>query len=485
MDESLSNINTIITLKYLQEQPENQYFERKGIGEKETKPSKIAEEIIGMLNADGGIVAFGVSNSGEIQDLTSLGEDLDKYRTLTFDYIHPSCTIQLEEITVDYKLVFLYHVEQDIEQVYCRKDNEKIFLRVQDTNRELNRDQVSKLEYDKGKRQYEEEIITDFDVEDLDLPLLEEYRQKLNYNGSVMDLLVKRHLARFKDGIFQIRISAILLFSKDPEKYIPSASIRYVRYKGNEALTGVSHNVVKDERFENNIPRLIVRLKEFLNATMNDYYFLDMRSGRFRKVPEYPEEAWLEGVVNALCHRSYNVHGNAIYLKHFDNRLEFVNSGPLPAQVTIENIKTERFARNPRIARVLEEMGYVRQLNEGVSRIYESMEKSMLSVPEYKVENGNVHLVLRNKISNHNKTIHDQVLQKIENQWPEFNDTQKKIVEHLFFRHHGTLKDFVGAIGINEKTIRQYLNEFVQNEILERHSKKIRDIDAVYAFKKL
>jgi ATP-dependent DNA helicase RecG len=77
------------------------------------------------------------------------------------------------------------------------------------------------------------------------------------------------------------------------------------------------------------------------------------------------------------------------------------------------------------------------------------------------------------------------VLQKIENQWPEFNDTQKKIVEHLFFHHHGTLKDFVSAIGINEKTIRQYLNEFVQHEILERHSKKIRDIDAVYAFKKL
>jgi len=317
------------------------------------------------------------------------------------------------------------------------------------------------------------------------LSLLEEYKQKLNYHGSVMDLLVKRHLARLKDGIFQIKISAILLFSKDPEKYIPSASVRYIRYQGNEALTGVNHNVIKDERFENNIPRLILRLKDFLNATINDYYFLDMQSGRFRKVPEYPEEAWLEGLVNALCHRSYNVQGNAIYLRHFDNRIEFFNSGPLPAQVTIENIKTERFARNPRIARVLEEMGFVRQLNEGVSRIYESMEKSMLSVPEYKEENGNVHLVLRNKISNHTKTIPDQVLQNIENQWIGFNDTQKKIIEYLFLNHQGTLKEFVSSIGINEKTIRQYLTEFVRNELLERHSNKLRDIEAVYTLKKL
>jgi ATP-dependent DNA helicase RecG len=226
MPESISLINSIITKHYLQTQPENQYFERKGLGERATKPSKLAEEIIGMLNADGGILAFGVSNDGEIQNLDTLDADLEKYRTLVFDYIHPSCTVWLEEITVDGKLVFLYHVEQDIEQIYCFKDNEKIYLRVQDSNRELNRDQVSKLEYDTGKRQYEEEIILDFDIQDLDLPLLEEYRQQLNFHGSVMDLMVKRHLARLKEGIFQIRISAILLFSKDPEKYIPSASVR-------------------------------------------------------------------------------------------------------------------------------------------------------------------------------------------------------------------------------------------------------------------
>ena len=468
----------------MQEQKENQYFERKGLGEKETKPTKIAEELIGMLNADGGVLAFGVTDNGVIQDLKIIGNDLNKYRSLVFDYIHPACTIELEEVEIDNKLIFLYHVEQDVERIFCRRDNENVFLRMLDTNRELNRDQIKKLEYDKGIRRFEEEIANDLDILDLDQQLLNEYKTKLNYKGEALDLLVKRHLAKLKNGIYYLKNAAILLFAKDPEKYISSASVRYVRYEGTEALTGVNLNVVKDERFETNIPNLIDELKAFLKASFKDYYFLDIEIGKFRKVPEYPEDAWLEGIVNSLCHRSYNVQGNSIYIKHFDNRLEISNSGPLPAQVTIENIKTERFARNPRVARVLEDMGYVRQLNEGVSRIYESMEKSMLSVPEYKEANGNVYLTLRNKISGHSKTINDFVIEEIEKRWATFNETQRKILSCLFFNHQATLANFIEYTGVNEKSIRLYLNEFIEQNFLEKISAKQRDINAFYVLKK-
>ena len=85
MTEPLSKINGIITKNYLETQPENQYFERKGLGEKDIKPTKMAEELVGMLNADGGVLAFGVADNGEIQDLNSLAERLDDYRKLVFD----------------------------------------------------------------------------------------------------------------------------------------------------------------------------------------------------------------------------------------------------------------------------------------------------------------------------------------------------------------------------------------------------------------
>ncbi len=484
MSKSVSNINTLVTKEYLQTQIENQYFERKGLGDKDIKPTKIAEELIGMLNADGGILVFGVSDKGEIEDLKILGDKLKSYRTLIFDFIQPACNVEIEDIEIDGQLLLLFHVEQELERIYCRKDNENVFLRVQDTNRLLDRDRIKKLEYDKSIRRFEEETIKDFDSGDLDNELLEEYKTRLNFKGDVLDLLVKRHLAVKKEEMFIFKNSSVLLFAKDPEKYIPSASVRYIRYEGTEPLTGVSHNVVKDERFENNIPRLIDEIKSFLKASFKDYYFLDIESGRFKKVPEYPEEAWLEGIVNALCHRSYNVQGNAIYIKHFDDRLEISNSGPLPAQVTIDNIKTERFARNPRVARILEDLGYVRQLNEGVSRIYESMEKSMLSVPEYHEKNGNVYLILRNKISGHSKTIHNHVMEKIESEWVEYNETQRKIILYLFMYHNANLSEIVDYIKINENTIRNYLNKFIEDKLLDKLSTKQRDINALYMFKK-
>lgn len=482
--ESISKHNTIITIDYLKNQVENQYFERKGLGQDILKPAKIAEEIIGMLNADGGTLVFGISDKGEIQDLKTLGKKINEYRKIVFDYIDPACNVELEEIIIDNKLIFIFHIEQDIERIFQRKDTETVFLRVHDENRKLNRDQIKQLEYDKTIRKFEEELVTEFDIADLDYELLEQYKQRLNYKGEIFDLLVKRHLAIKKGDAYCFKKSMVLLFSKDPEKYIPSASVRYIRYDGKEALTGTSHNVVKDQRFENNIPRLIDELKIFLKTSFKDYHFLNMEDGRFKKVMEYPEEAWLEGVVNALCHRSYNVQGNAIYIKHFDDRIEISNSGPLPAQVTIDNIKTERFARNPRVARVLEDMGYVRQLNEGVSRIYESMEKSMLSEPKYKEVNGNVYLTLQNKISNHIKTISQKVIEQIERKWDTYNSTQKGILELLFFRHQATIADLSMNLGVNDKTVRRYLSNFVTDDIMEKRSDKQRDINALYVLKK-
>jgi ATP-dependent DNA helicase RecG len=274
-------------------------------------------------------------------------------------------------------------------------------------------------------------------------------------------------------------------FSKNPEKYISSASVRYVRYQGVTALVGTEHNVIKDHRFENNIPNLIDEIKIYLNTSFKDYYFLDINEGKFKKVPEYPEEAWLEGIVNALCHRSYNSQGNSVLIKHFDDRLEISNSGPLPAQVTIENIKTERFARNPRIARVLEDMGYVRQLNEGVSRIYKSMESSMLSIPEYKEANGNVYLTLRNKISEHSKTISDGIFKEIETNWNKYNVTERKILQFLFTKQAATKEVLSIYCDTHINTIRRYLNQFIDEKIIERNSDKQRDLDAEYSFKKL
>lgn len=121
-------------------------------------------------------------------------------------------------------------------------------------------------------------------------------------------------------------------------------------------------------------------------------------------MPEYPEFAWFEGIVNALTHRNYAIRGDHIKVLIFDDRIEIHSPGLLPNVVTIENIAHQRYSRNPRLARTLCEFGWVKEMNEGVKKIYSEMNKLFLKQPKYSEPNGNVLLVLENNIFN--RTIH-------------------------------------------------------------------------------
>lgn len=486
---SFSKYNSKLTLDDLRFKPEHQYLERKG---RDTKATKIANELIGMLNAGGGTLAYGIANDGVIEDLAHIGgllpkepTNLDTYRKLAHDLIKPPANVQMEEIYLESgELIFLYHVEQDHERLFQRSDNEAVYLRVADSNNgPLNRDEVKKLEYDKPIRSFEQELQEEFDPADLDRAMCEGYREAMRYEGPFEELAVKRHLAVRREGRVIYKNAAILLFSDDPEKYIPNASVRYVRYEGTERKSGSGFNVVKDQRFERGIPGIIQELETFIEASLRDYYFLDMGTGKFHRVPELPKEAWLEGVVNALCHRSYNIQGNPVMIRHFDDRMEIANSGPLPAQVTVENIAQQRYSRNPKIARVLADMGYVRELNEGVPRIYRTMQEFMLAKPEYTDANDTITLILRNKVSGHKETILAEVLDLVSLHWDSFNESKRLMIDLLFNNQEATIEQMIQHVGVSDQAIRYNLKKLEELEIVERVSDKLRDPKAIYRFR--
>src|SRR3712207_8082992 len=64
---------------------------------------------------------------------------------------------------------------------------------------------------------------------------------------------------------------------------------------------------------------------------------------------------------------------------------------------TLFRSKHERFSRNPRIARTLTEFGWVREMNEGVKRIYSEMESAFLHEPKYYEPGNKVVLTLRSE----------------------------------------------------------------------------------------
>lgn len=127
-------------------------------------------------------------------------------------------------------------------------------------------------------------------------------------------------------------------------------------------------------------------------------------------------------------------------------------------------------------------MGYVRELNEGVPRIYSAMKEFTLAQPEYTDLNNTVTLTLRNRVSEHKETIFSEVLEAISRGWASFNPSQRQIIGILFDNQETTVPALKKDIGISGKAVRNNLKKLEELGIVERVSDKIRDPNAIYRF---
>ena len=158
--------------------------------------------------------------------------------------------------------------------------------------------------------------------------------------------------------------------------------VRFQRIEGHEAATGKDRNVVKDITISGTIPQLIAETTKVLETHLRTYSRLGT-DGKFYTAPEYPEEAWLEAVVNACVHRSYSLKGANIFVRMFDDKLVIESPGGFPPFVTPENIYEIHYRRNWWLMDAMYFLDYVRCENEGAKRIRNAMRDMNLPAPEF------------------------------------------------------------------------------------------------------
>ena len=186
----------------------------------------------------------------------------------------------------------------------------------------------------------------------------------------------------------------MLLFATEPQQWFPQAFVRVLRYRGAERGTGARQQLLSDVRIEGTIPHMI---KEARKAVLDQ---LPTRraltgSGRFEPVPLLPLDAWIEGLVNAVVHRSYSHSGDHIRVEIFDDRMEIESPGRFPGLFDYSDpLLVTRFARNPLIARVCADLRFGQELGEGIRRMFNEMKLAGLSDPEYHQTSGSVRLTL-------------------------------------------------------------------------------------------
>ena len=364
--------------------PESQWFERKS-GRVTAK--KAAETVIAFANAEGGVLVIGVSN-GVVDGVTpKLRNDLQQ---LALDHTEPAVPTRVDVLEAVHEGachdVVVIRVAVGDHVVHTTK-SDKVFLRVGDENREMSYLQRRELTFDRGQAAYERTPIGG----ELNTDLMTNYAQAVGASDP-RRLLRGRGLILDDD---RTTVGCLLLFGVHPQTELPHAHVRVVRHRGTTAETGTRQQLLADARIEGPIPIQLLEARRVIKEQLPVRQALGS-DGRFGPVGIVPEDAWMEGLVNAVVHRSYSISGDHIRVSVFDDRIEFESPGRFPGIVDLADPPTlTRFARNPRIARVCADLRFGQELGEGIRRMFEEMRLAGLADPEYHQTAGSVRLTLR------------------------------------------------------------------------------------------
>jgi ATP-dependent DNA helicase RecG len=377
---------------------EGQYFDRKSA---RIRPEDVVRHIIAFANASGGQLAIGIEDDGRITGFgRANAKPVESFEQMPVTLCRPTPKVAARRVPCvnadgEDDMILLLDVSPSSGHVVEKRTDGDVYLRENDSSVRLDREQVLALQYDKGQLWFEDEQTSRSGVQDVDHEVVERYRRIIGASG-----LSDERVLQARDFLVDGRLTnaGVLLFAEYPNRFLPSARVRVIRVDGTELHTGQRLNIVKDTDFDGPLVTVVEQASQLIGSLLREFQVLG-QDGRFRTVPEYPRFAWFEGLVNAVAHRDYAIRGEYTRVMIFDDRLEITSPGALPNVVTLENMRTTRFARNPKICHVLTSFELVRELNEGVHRMYEEMQGLGLPDPEYSEPNGfSVKLVLRNNI---------------------------------------------------------------------------------------
>jgi ATP-dependent DNA helicase RecG len=370
---------------------ENPHFDRKS---GKISPRDLAPLLSAFGNGpsvSGGVVAIGIANDGSMEGLNKYGpdhiselENLGSERCPFGRFLTRRLPVRNAKGDEDFILLAkIDYVEDRLveltnHEAYIRRGNKSILLN--DVEKNEVRINKGELSFEQQSSQlawpddYREKDVTKF---------LRNLRKLLEINPETSDeqILEMSRLGRRRPTGFLPNHAATLLFAIDPRREFPGAYIHCLRYDGEEEKSGAEFNVVKERIVEGSILDQISGAAHFLSGQLRE--FTNRRDGKFYALPEYPEDAWYELLVNAVAHRSYHIRTAPIFIKMFNNRLVVESPGSFMPQVNSETIYEMHRPRNPFLMAALREFGEARCINEGTKRVRKEMADARLPAPDF------------------------------------------------------------------------------------------------------
>ncbi len=335
-------------------------------------PDDLAAELVAFVNTDGGWLIFGVTDDREIlgvEDPDRLAQQVDQ---VAYQNCEPPLTVVQETVTTpEGKTLLVVRIPKgDLRPYRTRRGD--YFIRTSSGRRRASRQELLRLFQAAESFFYEETLVLQASLTDLDLEAFREFRERVVGNVSTDDrqLLLNWKLVREYEGGLYPTVAAILLFGRSPQRFIPYAYVSAARIPGKDTA-GEPSDV---KRIEGHLFRILEDTARFLYLHLPIPHRIEGFQPEAK--PELPEVALREVVVNALVHRDYTIHA-PIRIFILDDRVEVRSPGTLPNTVTIEMIKDgmAHVLRNPLLYTFFLKAGYVTDTGNGLRRAIQMVKK--------------------------------------------------------------------------------------------------------------
>ncbi len=248
--------------------------------------------------------------------------------------------------------------------------------------------------------------------------------------------------------------AAVLLFGRDPQRFLSNAEVRCMHFHGTEIQRPAPYYQI----FQGRLFEQVDRAADFVLGVINRSVGTRALSVQAPVAYEIPPDVVREAIVNAVAHRDYALAG-AVQVSVFADRVEVWNPGVLPPPLTPERLREPHGSvpRNARICEALFLARYIEKYGTGtLMMIRESVEHS-LPEPDFEQRAGEFTVTIwRDWLT-------EQVVAAL-----GLNERQARAVVHLKVVGRVSNHEYQQITGATKKTASRDLAEMLAKGVVER-----------------
>lgn len=357
----------------------NEYDKKLTLEEK--RPKSWLKSVSAFANGKGGVLFFGVADDETLVGLTDPRRVSEKISEIIKIRMDPIPQTDMEFHEEDGKQFIILRILPGVETpyYYVGDGNRTAFIRIGNESVPAGVIELKRLVL-RGSNQTYDSLSSHFSYEKYAFTKLRSvYRQRTGKELEEADFIS----FGLVDEKGMLTNAGALLADESPMRH---SRLFCTRWNSLDKASGVME-ALDDKEFSGSLLILLQGGEEFVKNNTKKRW-KKTSDGRL-EMPDIPERAVLECIVNGLIHRDYLELGSEVHIDIFDDRMEIYSPGGMLDGSFVQDLDTDYVPskrRNPIIADVFSRMNYMERRGSGFKKIKDDYHRAVNYRPELEPE---------------------------------------------------------------------------------------------------